>query len=98
MGTVLRRTNKSYKVTTSRLVTVNTGSPTQIAITSAAFAVNLTNVGPTRLTWGDSSITNGSGGLLFYSQSKTIEPIQHNFTVFMTADSAAGVVAVNEMR
>ena len=96
MGTYFRRTNESYyKLGTSYLLTVPTTPVTRLVLNTAYVALQIANIGPSTIAYGDSSITASSGGLLFYSMDKTWDKVKSNFEVYLIADSVAGTVIVN---
>lgn len=97
MATVLVRTNPYLaRVSTSRLLTIPTSPATQITIASGPAGCAIFNVGPTTLVWGDSNITESSGGLLYYSMQKEWLAVADTFSFFLMATSAAGTVFITE--
>ena len=97
MATVLVRTNPYLaRVATSRLLTIPTSPATQVIIASGPAGAAIFNVGPTTLVWGDSNITESSGGLLYYSMQKEWLATADTFSFFLIATSAPGTVLVNE--
>ena len=97
MATILVRTNPYLaRVATTRLVTIGTDPVTQIVMASGFAGISIFNVGPTTLVWGDSNITQSSGGLLYYSMQKEWLSVADTFSFFLLATSAAGAVIIHE--
>ena len=84
-------------VITSRLININTGDAQQVIAGTGTIYMQVFNVGPTTIAWGDSSITASSGGLLFYSMSEIFSPLSEGFNLYFVADSAQGTILVNEL-
>lgn len=98
MATAYRRHSTGFaEALTTRLINVPTGAATLIQPTSGAHYMQIFNVGPSSLAWGDSSLGASSGGLLFYSMSEIFNPVQGDFSLYVSADSVQGVIAVNEL-
>lgn len=98
MTTNYRRTNDSFaQVLTSRTVSVSTAAATRIIVTSGSWAMEIYNVGPSTIVWGDSNITASTGGILYYSMAKEFKPVQGDFEVYLRADSVAGMVSIQEI-
>jgi len=97
MPTVYRRsTNLLASVLTTRLINIPTSPTTVVRITSGAKAIFFTNIGASTVVFGDTSLTAGSGNILFYSMSDGFNPVQGDFAIYFIADSAQGRIAVNE--
>lgn len=96
MGTYYRRTNLSaLSIGTSYTVSIPTSPVTQIVVSTGYSAVQISNVGPSTIAYGDSSIVASSGALLFYSMEKTFTNITGIFSFYVIADSVAGTIAIN---
>lgn len=99
MGTYYRRTNEHFaSIGTTRTITVPTSPTTQITLTSGNHSLELINLGPGTIAYGDSSISMSSAGLLFYSMNKMFTPVISGFSCYVIADSVATIIAVNEYR
>jgi len=83
-------------VGTTRLITIPTGAATEVVLGTGNVGMQVFNVGPSTIAWGDSAIEASSAGLLFYSMSKEFNPVSDLFSVFFVADSVAGTIALNE--
>ena len=83
-------------VGTSRTVTIPTAPSTLVVMNSGYMGWQLVNVGVSALAYGDSSLLAGTGALLFYSMEKTWYPVADTMSVYLRADSVAGVVLINE--
>lgn len=95
MGTYYKRTNYNVvSIGTSYNVTVPTSPVTQIVISTGYSAVELVNIGPSTIAYGDSSVSASSGGLLFYSMNKVFTGVNSIFSFYVIADSVAGTVKV----
>ena len=97
MPFVFRRTKtEPARIGTSRNVTIPTSPATLLVMNSGFMGWKLTNVGPSALTYGDSAVTIGTGDLQFYSVGKTYYPVADTMSLFVIADSVAGVVHIDE--
>ena len=97
MPTVYIRTNPyPSNVGTSRTVTIPTTPATLLVMDSGYMGWQLVNVGVATLTYGDSSMLAGTGSFLFYSMEKTWYPVADTMSVYLRADSVAGIVLINE--
>ena len=84
------------RVGSSRALTISTGAATLVVSSIGYMGWSLTCLGPGSLTWGDSSMSMGSGALLYYSMAKEWYPIADTMSTFLRADSVATVVLINE--
>lgn len=86
----------------SRIIQVPTSPVTQIVLSTGYLAMQVFNVGPSAIAWGDTSITMSTGGLLFYSMGKSFglegDSLNDDFSFYVIADSISGTVVVNEFR
>ena len=97
MPTVYIRTNPHpSSVGTTRTVSISTAAATLVTMNSGYMGWQLVNVGVSALAYGDSSLLAGTGALLFYSMEKTWYPVADTMSVYLRADSVAGVVLINE--
>ena len=97
MPTVYIRTNpQPSQIGTSRTVTVPTAPTTLIVSNSGYMGLQVVSIGVGALTYGDSSMAMGTGALLFYSMEKTWYPLADTMSVYVRADSVAGVAFINE--
>ena len=83
-------------VGSSRVITIPTSPATEVLSIPAAVGMAVFNVGPSAIAWGSGSITQGTGGLLFYSMQKEWMLLADTISVFFIADSVAGVLAVQD--
>ena len=100
MGTYLKRTNFAISsIGTTRLVTITTTTAVRLIATTGGYnSIQITNIGPTTIAYGDSSITASSAGILYYSMNYSFENISDEFSLYLISDSANGRIAVNEYR
>ena len=97
MPTVYIRTNpQPASVGSTRTITIGTAAATAVYSIAGYMGWQLVNVGPSTLTYGDSSMAMGTGGLLYYSMAKEWYPIADTMSLYLRADSVAGTVLVND--
>lgn len=84
------------QVATTRLVTIGTGSATQVLMTSGNSGIEITNNGPATVFYGHSSLVQGSGGFLATYMTKEWFNVSDSFEVYLRSDSAQAVVAITE--
>ena len=99
MGTYFRRPNEQLgSVGTTRLIVITTGAAQLVTMTSGFSALNVMNDGPAPVSWGDSSLTMGSGNVIFaYAQYEFLN-VSDGWNAYFRADSAATTIAVTEFR
>ena len=97
MGTNFIRTNLQIaSVSTTRLITITTASAQLITAGSAAFQIMCQNNGPANVSIADSSISMGSGDVVFPYANREFLNIADGFNVYLRADSVATVVSWTE--
>ena len=97
MATVYIRTNpQPSRVGTSRTVVVPTSPATFIISLSGYMGWGISNVGNAAVAYGDSSVTAGTGSLQFYSMEQKWYPIADTMSMYVIADSIAGIININD--
>ena len=83
---------------TSRLVTIPTSPATLITMLSGYVGMQWNNVGASAVAYGDTSISAGTGALLYYSMSKEWSVVTDTGAIYAIADSVAGTLFINYYR
>ena len=100
MGIIREHTELRYgSLGTTRTVSIDTGAAQLVTITSGYTALEITNLGPIKVAYGDSSILAGSGVVLPQYSIALWEGVVGSFGVYFRADSASAVtstIAINE--
>ena len=97
MPTAYIRTNpQPSAIGTSRSVTVPTSPATFIVSLSGYMGWGITNVGNSAVAYGDSSVSAGTGALQFYSMEQKWYPIADTMSMYVIADSVAGIIRIND--
>lgn len=91
-----RSANQLGIVGSTRLLTITTGAAQLVQISSGYSSINVMNNGPASVSFGDSSLTMGSGNVIFpYAQYEFLNVVD-GFSAYFRADSAQTVIAVTE--
>ncbi len=97
MPTVYIRTNpQPSTIGTTRTVAVPTTPATFIVSLSGYMGWGIANVGVSAVAYGDSSVQAGTGSLQFYSMEQKWYPIADTMSMYVIADSIAGIIAIND--
>lgn len=99
MATYYRRPNTNLgQVGSTRLIVITTAAAQQVFLSSGFTGMNVMNNGPATCSWGDASILQGSGAVLFpYTQYEWLR-LNDGWSVYLRADSAQTTIAVTELR
>lgn len=98
MGTYFRRANQTITATTTRLLNITTGAAQAVFTSTGYSLMNIMNNGPANVSFGDASLSMGSGNVIFPYAQYIFENLSDDFSVFLRADSIATVVAVTEFK
>lgn len=77
-------------------MTVPTAPATLIVSLSGYMGWGISNVGNASVAYGDSSVQAGTGALQFYSMEQKWYPIADTMSMYVIADSVAGIIVINE--
>lgn len=97
--TYYRRPNSQLGAdVTSRLIVITTAAAQLVSLSSGYSAVNIMNNGPSTVSFGDSSLSAGSGNVIFpYAQYEFLN-VEDGWSVYMRANSLATTIAITEFR
>jgi hypothetical protein len=99
MATYFRRPSDNLgAVGTTRLIIITTAAAQQVFLSTGFTGINVMNNGPATCSWGDSSIAQGSGAVLFpYAQYEWLK-LNDGWSTYFRADSAQTTIAITEFR
>ena len=83
---------------TSRTITIPTSPATLVVMLSGYVGMQWTNVGAGAIAYGDTSISAGTGALLYYSMQKEWPVVIDTGAIYAIADSVASALFVNYYR
>ena len=83
---------------TSRVITIPTSPATLVIMLSGYVGMQWTNVGAGAIAYGDTSISAGTGALMYYSMQKEWSVVMDTGAIYAIADSVASTLFVNYYR
>lgn len=100
MGTIRRITDLQLgSIGTTKFLSITTASSIY-TISSGNRALEITNLGPVTLYYGDTAVLAGSAGIIFSQSSKFWDTVVDDFTLGLVNNSAgiSGLVIIQEYR
>ena len=83
---------------TSRVITIPTSPATLVIMISGYVGMQWTNVGAGAIAYWDTSISAGTGALMYYSMQKDWPIVMDTGAIYAIADSVSSTLFVNYYR